>query len=40
MEKCVTSFGYPAKMMAMFPIKGNNVETWRSELIAKLNSSV
>jgi hypothetical protein len=36
MERCVLDIEYPAKQLASFPIKGNNLETWRMELLSKL----
>ncbi|CDW87091.1 macronuclear development protein 1 [Stylonychia lemnae] len=40
MEKSILTFGYPAKQMASFVVKGNTYETWRQTLLVKLDSSV
>nr|AEX87966.1 Otiwi4 [Sterkiella histriomuscorum] len=40
MEKNIQQFGYPAKQMASFVVKGNTFDTWRSTLMSKLDSSV
>jgi hypothetical protein len=40
MEKCISQFGYNAKQMASFIIKGNNIESWRQVLQQKLDQSV
>jgi len=40
MEKTIESFGYPAKKMAAFIVKGNTYETWRQCLFEKLDNTV
>ena len=33
-------FGYPAKQMASFMVRGHNIEMWKDTLLNKLDSSV
>ena len=40
MDKTVQQFGYPAKSMATFMIKGHNIEAWKEMLTQKLDNSV
>jgi aubergine len=40
MEKTIAQFGYPAKQMASFMVRGHNVELWKETLLSKLDSSV
>jgi hypothetical protein len=40
MERTVLQFGYQAKQMASFMVKGHNVEVWKETLLSKLDSSV
>lgn len=40
MEKTIQQFGYQAKQMASFMVKGNNIEMWKETLHEKLDPSV
>lgn len=40
MERTVLQFGYQAKQMASFMVKGHNIEVWKETLQSKLDSSV
>ena len=40
MEKSIQSFGYQAKQMASFMVKGHNIEMWKETLQAKLDHTV
>ena len=40
MEKTIYQFGYQAKQMASFMVKGHNIEMWKETLHAKLDNSV
>lgn len=40
MEKTIQQFGYQAKQMASFSIKGHNIEMWKDTLKQKLDPSV
>jgi len=40
MEKTIIQFGYPAKAMASFMVKGHNIDMWKEVLSQKLDKSV
>lgn len=40
MERTIQQFGYQAKQMASFMIKGHNIEMWKETLHAKLDNTV
>ena len=40
MEKVIAQFGYPAKKMASFVVKGSNIDIWRETLSSKLDNTV
>jgi hypothetical protein len=40
MEKTILQFGYPAKQMASFMVRGHNIEMWKNTLLQKLDPSV